>query len=311
MKVNIVMSTYNGEKYLADQIKSIQSQTFEDWQLLIRDDGSSDNTPSIIRDMAKKDDRIHFINDGQNENYGVIKSFYHLVKYDSSDYYFSSDQDDVWLPEKIEVTLKRAQIESSDNPLLVYTDLKVVNEDLEVLQESMIKSQSHHANTELVQELTENTVTGGTMMINKALADKWQVYDNLLMHDWYLALLAASLGKLIYIDQATQLYRQHEANVLGARTWSKRAKNWLKPNTLISKYWWLIKSSQNQAEKLLAQEMSESSTQMVKAYVYLMDNNWLDRWRLLREYKFKKNRWFHTFVFTILIITKLGYQPNR
>ncbi|AXJ12709.1 glycosyltransferase family 2 protein [Streptococcus pluranimalium] len=308
MKVNIVMSTYNGEKYLADQIKSIQSQTFEDWQLLIRDDGSSDNTPSIIRDMAKKDDRIHFINDGQNENYGVIKSFYHLVKYDSSDYYFFSDQDDVWLPEKIEVTLKRAQIESSDNPLLVYTDLKVVNEDLEVLQESMIKSQSHHANTELVQELTENTVTGGTMMINKALADKWQVYDNLLMHDWYLALLAASLGKLIYIDQATQLYRQHEANVLGARTWSKRAKNWLKPNTLISKYWWLIKSSQNQAEKLLAQEMSESSTQMVKAYVYLMDNNWLDRWRLLREYKFKKNRWFHTFVFTILIITKLGYQ---
>ncbi|AUW96207.1 glycosyltransferase family 2 protein [Streptococcus pluranimalium] len=308
MKVNIVMSTYNGEKYLADQIKSIQSQTFEDWQLLIRDDGSSDNTPSIIRDMAKKDDRIHFINDGQNENYGVIKSFYHLVKYDSADYYFFSDQDDVWLPEKIEVTLKRAQSETSAKPLLVYTDLKVVNEDLAVLQESMIKSQSHHANTELVQELTENTVTGGTMMINKALADKWQVYDNLLMHDWYLALLAASLGKLIYIDQATQLYRQHEANVLGARTWSKRAKNWLKPNTLISKYWWLIKSSQNQAEKLLAQEMSESSTQMVKAYVYLMDNNWLDRWRLLREYKFKKNRWFHTFVFTILIITKLGYQ---
>ncbi|MFU2222484.1 glycosyltransferase family 2 protein [Streptococcus pluranimalium] len=308
MKVNIVMSTYNGEKYLADQIKSIQSQTFEDWQLLIRDDGSSDNTPSIIRDMAKKDDRIHFINDGQNENYGVIKSFYHLVKYDSADYYFFSDQDDVWLPEKMEMTLKRAQSETSAKPLLVYTDLKVVNEDLEVLQESMIKSQSHHANTELVQELTENTVTGGTMMINKALADKWQVYDNLLMHDWYLALLAASLGKLVYIDQATQLYRQHEANVLGARTWSKRAKNWLKPNTLISKYWWLIKSSQNQAEKLLAQEMSESSTQMVKAYVHLMDNNWLDRWRLLREYKFKKNRWFHTFVFTILIITKLGYQ---
>ncbi|WP_438832657.1 glycosyltransferase family 2 protein [Streptococcus pluranimalium] len=308
MKVNIVMSTYNGEKYLADQIKSIQSQTFEDWQLLIRDDGSSDNTPSLIRDMAKKDDRIQFINDGQNENYGVIKSFYHLVKYDSADYYFFSDQDDVWLPEKMEMTLKRAQIESSDNPLLVYTDLKVVNEDLEVLQESMIKSQSHHANTKLVQELTENTVTGGTMMINKALADKWQVYDNLLMHDWYLALLAASLGKLIYIDQATQLYRQHEANVLGARTWSKRAKNWLKPNTLISKYWWLIKSSQNQAEKLLAQEISESSTQMVKAYVHLMDNNCLDRWRLLREYKFKKNRWFHTFVFTILIITKLGYQ---
>ncbi|CAM2876264.1 rhamnosyltransferase [Streptococcus acidominimus] len=308
MKVNIVMSTYNGEKYLADQINSIQKQTFKDWHLFIRDDGSSDNTPSIIREIAQKDSRVHFINDGQDENYGVIKSFYHLVKHTSADYYFFSDQDDVWLPEKMEVTLKRAQNEASNTPLLVYTDLTVVNENLEVLQESMIKAQSHHANTELVQELTENTVTGGTMMINKALADKWQVYEDLLMHDWYLALLAAAFGKLVYIDKPTQLYRQHDTNVLGARTWAKRAKNWLKPNTLISKYWWLIKSSQNQAKKLLGQEVPESTAQMIDAYAHLMDKNWMNRWRLLNHYKFKKNRHFHTCVFTLLIVTKLGYK---
>ena len=314
MKVNIVMSTYNGEKYLADQIKSIQSQTFEDWQLLIRDDGSSDNTPSIIRDMAKIDDRIHFINDGQNENYGVIKSFYHLVKYDSADYYFFSDQDDVWLPEKIEVTLKRAQSETSAKPLLVYTDLKVVNEDLEVLQESMIKSQSHHANTELVQELTENTVTGGTMMINKALADKWQVYDNLLMNDWYLALLAASLGKLVYIDQVTQLYRQHEANVLGARTEDKRFKLLrLGPKAIFTKYWQLIHDSQYQAMtivKLYKDSLSQEDRLLIEKFNDIDQQPIIERIVRLMSYGYSKNQLKHKIVFNILIVTN-WYNKKR
>ncbi|WP_242258581.1 glycosyltransferase family 2 protein [Streptococcus thoraltensis] len=310
MKVNILLSTYNGEKYLSEQIESIQAQTFTDWQLLIRDDGSSDGTVDLIKHFVKSDHRIRFINEDNIVNYGVVKSFYHLVKFEKADYYFFSDQDDVWLPEKLEITLQRGQKENSDKPLLVYTDLRVVNENLEILQESMIKAQSHHANTELVQELTENTVTGGTMMINKALADKWQVYENLLMHDWYLALLAASLGKLVYIDQPTQLYRQHEANVLGARTWSKRAKNWLRPNTLISKYWWLIKSSQSQAEKLLNQELTDEIKEMILAYIGLLDQNFSNRWQSMKRYGFQKNRWFHTFVFTTLILTKFGYKQN-
>ncbi|MBM9834585.1 glycosyltransferase family 2 protein, partial [Enterococcus faecalis] len=80
----------------------------------------------------------------------------------------------------------------SQKPLLVYTDLKIVDRDLNVLHESMIKTQSDHANTELVQELTENTVTGGTAMINHALAELWTSTEDLLMHDWYLALLASA-----------------------------------------------------------------------------------------------------------------------
>ena len=81
----------------------------------------------------------------------------------------------------------------------------------------MIRTQSDHANTELIQELTENTVTGGVAMINHALAELWtgQEKHALLMHDWYLALLATAFGKLIYIDRPTELYRQHSSNVLG------------------------------------------------------------------------------------------------
>ena len=201
MKINIVMSTYNGEQFLAEQIDSIQQQTFKDWQLLIRDDGSSDQTPEIIKSFVAQDPRIVFINEHDRENFGVIKNFFTLIKHDKADYYFFSDQDDVWLEDKLETMLAAARQYPDQLPLMVYTDLCVVDQNLQVMNQSMIRSQSHHANTELVQELTENTVTGGVAMINHALAERWRTLDNIIMHDWYLAVLATAIGKLVYIDQ--------------------------------------------------------------------------------------------------------------
>ena len=309
MKVNILMSTYNGQEFIAQQIQSIQKQTFENWNLLIRDDGSSDGTPKIIADFAKSDARIRFINADKRENFGVIKNFYTLLKYEKADYYFFSDQDDVWLPQKLELTLASVEKENNQIPLMVYTDLTVVDRDLQVLHDSMIKTQSHHANTSLLEELTENTVTGGTMMVNHCLAKQWkQCYDDLIMHDWYLALLAASLGKLIYLDETTELYRQHESNVLGARTWSKRLKNWLRPHRLVKKYWWLVTSSQQQASHLLELDVPAANKAIIQAYVTLLDQSFLNRIKWLKQYGFAKNRAFHTFVFKTLIITKFGYR---
>ena len=171
MKVNILLSTYNGEQYLKEQVKSIQDQTYQDWQLLIRDDGSTDGTVEIIQELVAQDERIRFINQGAIENLGVIKSFHALLKYEKADLYCFSDQDDVWLPEKIALQVAEAAKHPQEVPLLVYTDLKVVDENLNVQHESMIRTHSDHANTELIQELTENTVTGGVAMINHALAD--------------------------------------------------------------------------------------------------------------------------------------------
>ena len=100
MKVNILLSTYNGEQFLEEQVKSIQEQTYQEWQLLIRDDGSSDGTVEVIKQLVAKDPRIHFINENQVENVGVIKSFHTLLKYGDADLYCFSDQDDFWLPTK-------------------------------------------------------------------------------------------------------------------------------------------------------------------------------------------------------------------
>ena len=308
MKVNILMSTYNGQQFLAEQIRSIQDQSYTDWTLFIRDDGSSDNTKEILKDFERQDSRIHLIDSDKSDNLGVIKSFHKLVNHDRADYYFFSDQDDVWLPNKLELSLKEAQNYLADLPLMVYMDLKVVNQDLEIMTESMVKSQSHHANTELVQELTENTVTGGVAMINHALAEMWQETDDILMHDWYLALLASAFGNLVFIDQPGELYRQHSDNVLGARTLSKRFKKWIRPHILFAVYWDLIKNSQKQSRHLLQMPLSQSNRELIEAFVTIMDKPMLERFRILRKYGLKKNKAFHTLVFTTLIVTKFAYK---
>ncbi|HFU3734243.1 TPA: glycosyltransferase family 2 protein [Streptococcus suis] len=310
MKVNILMSTYNGQQFLAEQIRSIQDQSYTDWTLFIRDDGSSDNTKEILKDFERQDSRIHLIDSDKSDNLGVIKSFHKLVNHDRADYYFFSDQDDVWLPNKLELSLKEAQNYLADLPLMVYMDLKVVNQDLEIMTESMVKSQSHHANTELVQELTENTVTGGVAMINHALAEMWQETDDILMHDWYLALLASAFGNLVFIDQPGELYRQHSDNVLGARTLSKRFKKWIRPHILFAVYWDLIKNSQKQARHLLQMPLSQSNRELIEAFVTIMDKPMLERFRILRKYGLRKNKFFHTLVFTTLIVTKFAYKKE-
>lgn len=308
MKVNILMSTYNGQQFLSEQIRSIQEQSYTDWALFIRDDGSSDNTKEILKDFERQDSRIHLIDSDKSDNLGVIKSFHKLVNHDRADYYFFSDQDDVWLPNKLELSLNEAQNYPANLPLMVYMDLKVVNQDLEIMTESMVKSQSHHANTELVQELTENTVTGGVAMINHTLAEMWQETDGILMHDWYLALLASAFGNLVFIDQPGELYRQHSDNVLGARTLSKRFKKWIRPHILFAVYWDLIKNSQKQARHLLQMPLSQSNRELIEAFVTIMDKPMLERFRILRKYGLRKNKTFHTLVFTTLIVTKFTYK---
>ncbi len=313
MKVNILMATYNGEKFLAQQIESIQKQTFKEWNLLIRDDGSSDKTCDIIRNFTAKDSRIRFINENEHHNLGVIKSFFTLVNYEVAEFYFFSDQDDVWLPEKLSVSLEAAKHKASDVPLLVYTDLKVVNQELNILQDSMIRAQSHHANTTLLPELTENTVTGGTMMINHALAEKWFTPNDILMHDWFLALLAASLGEIIYLDLPTQLYRQHDNNVLGARTMDKRFKILREgPKSIFTRYWKLIHDSQKQASLIVDKYgdiMTANDLELIKCFIKIDKQPFMTRLRWLWKYGYSKNQFKHQVVFKWLIAT--NYYNKR
>ena len=306
------MSTYNGEKFVAEQIESIQKQTYTDWNLIIRDDGSKDGTCEIIENFINNDSRIKLI---RAENVGVIKSFHELViNNNDADFYFFADQDDYWLPEKLTIMLEEAKKHDNTIPVMYYTDLKVTDKNLNVTSESMIRSQSDHANTSLVQELTENTVTGAASMINYELAKLWQTTNDIIMHDWYLAIVAAALGELVYIDQPTHLYRQHDSNVLGARTLAKRIRKWIHPNLWFEKYWWLITASQKQAQKLLTENlslMSEDDQALVSDYVNILKQPKAERRQILDRYNLRKNKNYHTSIFRTLIITKFAYKGKK
>ncbi|MBS7577872.1 MULTISPECIES: glycosyltransferase family 2 protein [unclassified Enterococcus] len=304
MKVNILLSTYNGERFLTQQIESILAQSFRDWRLLIRDDGSTDRTVEIIREFAELDSRILFINNENIINLGVIQSFFVLTKFDQADYYFYCDQDDIWLPDKLTTILNAASEAQLHQPAMYYTDLKVVDEQLQILSDSMIATQSHHANTTLIEELAENSVTGCTSMINDELAQLWTNTEQIIMHDWYLALLATAVGQLVYIDVPTILYRQHSENVLGARTFKKRMSNWL--NQPVNRYWKLIHQAQKQAEKIANEnqvQMTSSQLEVLNCFVDIDQQSISERVRRISRYRYRKNRLFHTMILRALLIT--------
>lgn len=220
-KIAILMATYNGEKYICQQIDSILSQTCKDWELYIHDDGSTDNTIAAVENYVEKyPDKIHLI-DGKSTG-GAKYNFFYMFGQVEAPYYMTCDQDDVWLDKKIELTYdKMLTIENkADVPCLVYTELRVVDSELNTIADTMSGYQSLDCHKRTINQfILQNSVTGCTMMVNRALRDKMlhiTDIDNTIMHDWWAALVASQFGKTAFIDEPTILYRQHGDNSLGA-----------------------------------------------------------------------------------------------
>ncbi len=126
--VAILMSTYNGEKYLEEQVKSIISQDYTDWHLYIRDDGSTDSTVNLIKKIARDNEKITFLNENKPKNLGVTGSFMDLLANTKAQYYMFSDQDDYWMEDKISATLRKMQASEIDHmPICVHSNLTVVD----------------------------------------------------------------------------------------------------------------------------------------------------------------------------------------
>lgn len=221
-EIAILMATYNGEKYISEQLDSIIAQTSSDWTLYIHDDGSSDGTVSIIKNyMRQYPDRIISI-DGEPTG-GACNNFMYLFEQIEAKIYMCSDQDDVWLPKKIEKTLESLlTIYSDDIPCLAFTEMTGVDEKLNVLTEKVTEYQRLNCrDTALNHIITQNVATGCTMMMNKGLRDmmiKCGNTNNLIMHDYWAALIASYCGKLVFLPEPTILYRQHSDNCIGMKT---------------------------------------------------------------------------------------------
>ena len=225
--IAIALATYNGSRYIARQLDSIFAQTASDWVLLIRDDGSTDGTAGIVKKYQEAHPgKITVIEDGR-KNLGPRDNFGRLIECAEAEYLMFCDQDDVWLPDKVERTLARMQkLEQRfgrDIPLLVHTDMTVADEDLRPIAPSFWEYQKMDPRRgEHFQRIfIGNVANGCTVMINRKLRDiALPIPPGAIMHDWWLALVAAAFGKIDFIPDQTVLYRLHGRNVVGASPWS-------------------------------------------------------------------------------------------
>jgi len=218
----VLLSTYNGEKYLKEQLDSLFTQTYNNIKVIVRDDGSSDKTLEILKSY-----NVHLLE--SHKNIGVKKSFSLLleyaIKYSDGNYFMFCDQDDIWKKDKVEKTLqKMRELESQykDTSLLVHTDLEVVDDSLHILNESFWKHEYINPNINSFNRLLlQNTITGCTVMINRNLASLLlPIPNDSIMHDWWIGLVASKFGKIDFINDRTILYRQHATNSIGAKGFS-------------------------------------------------------------------------------------------
>ncbi|MEI8084597.1 MAG: glycosyltransferase family 2 protein [Paludibacter sp.] len=218
--IDILLSTYNSEKYLMQQVQSYFNQTYSNWRLIIRDDGSTDDTLKVSNKLAETYPEKIIIYSG--ENIGTIKSFEWLLEKSDADYIMLSDHDDVWMDNKIEDTLLKMsdmEIKFPEKPLLVFTDLKVVDEDLDLVNDSFWKYS--RLDVKLASDFNYlgvcNCINACTIMINKNAKEICLPFsDNAKMHDAWIALKICKYGEIGYVEKATILYRQHSKNLFGA-----------------------------------------------------------------------------------------------
>ncbi len=221
MSILVLMSVYNGEKYLREQLDSILQQDYSDVAILARDDASGDTSTGILKQYATERDEVKWYS---GENCGAWKSFMDLVKAAplEYDYYAFADQDDVWLPNKIRVAVERlqemGQKYGKDIPLQYGSNITPVNEKLEKIDTGI---DLNNYNASFGSAMVQGITSGLTCVFNKAALLRMQQAANvefMIMHDWWLYLVVSCFGKVYYDNNSHVLYRQHGKNVCGART---------------------------------------------------------------------------------------------
>lgn len=208
MRVNILLSTFNGELYLEELLRSLDKQTYRDIKVIIRDDGSTDNTCHILNEYVKSNQNVEVI---FGENIGVIRSFYSLLKENDfyGELYAFCDQDDIWLPNKIEQAVSVLK-KNNQEKTLYCSGLEYVTNDLAYIKRTRMPSLVGFENA-----IIENVAIGCTLVFDYSLRERFLEASpsSMLMHDWWMYMLASTYGHIVFDDYCGILYRQHDASV--------------------------------------------------------------------------------------------------
>lgn len=216
-KILVLCSTYNGEKYVLEQVESVLSQVGVDVDLLIRDDGSQDGTMQLLKKLKLKHQNIRII---EGENVGCSCSFMELLseaheKFNDYDFYAFCDQDDVWLPQKLSEAVEKLKSRDSGKPGLYLGSYQMVDSNL-----TPISTPKRHPTLDMISAMVSNPATGCTMVFNKKLLEDVAVKtpSYIIMHDYWVYLVCLAECGFVYYDNVPYiLYRQHEHNVIGGK----------------------------------------------------------------------------------------------
>lgn len=234
MNVQVLLSTFNGEKYLSALLDSLATQDFTHVDVLVRDDGSHDRTRSLIQEYALRAGRVQFIG---GEHVGFVQSFFQLVAQASAaaDYYAFCDQDDVWQPDKITRAVGLLAPCAADAPAMYCSRQQFVDPELRPLGLSALPRRPFSFGNALV----ECPTVGCTVVFNRALRQLLlrQIPQSAISHDWWVYLLASAFGSVVYDSEARILYRKHGANTVGVtigaiETWKVKVSRFLQDGKL-------------------------------------------------------------------------------
>lgn len=223
MKVSVAMAAYNGELYITEQLESILAQLEKDDEVIVSDDNPGSAMSRLVLKLAESDSRIRYV---EGSSKGVIKNFENAIAKTTGDIIFLADQDDVWLPGKVDA-VKR---EFEKGAILVMHDAKVVDAQLRVTCESFFKTHKSHKG--YLYNVWRNSYMGCCMAFDKSLKERILPFpENLPMHDQYIGLQAEntrleSKGKVVLLDTPYLLYRQHGNNVTGGKTSFSQKLRW-------------------------------------------------------------------------------------
>lgn len=287
----ILLATYNGAAYLQDLLRSLDEQTDQNWGLIARDDGSTDDTVSILKAWGKgREDRFRLIEDDRG-NLGAALNFGVLLEACDADYFLLCGQDDVWFTDKIERLRNRIRLEENGaptgTPIIVHTDAVVVDAELKELSPSFWSYQSIGRLPERdpwKRIVLQNVVTGCAMIGNRPLLRvALPVSEKAIAEDWWLGLVCASTGRLVFDAKPSLLYRQHGANTAGAMRYSTIGFLSLgirEPAEAIRKFRLFLGNTRDQAGaavSLLGDSVGKESVEFLRVYATLNQSNYFVR----------------------------------
>ena len=295
-KIDIVMSVLNGEQFLQQQLDSIKNQTFTDWKLIARNNGSTDNTKHILQSFSETNPGKVKIIEADLTEESIPISFGDALLHSTAPYVMFSDGDDVWMDDKIEVTLnamlKMQTKQKKGTPLLIHTDLVLVDSNLNVLSDSMWRSQGLNPERKrLNQVIMHSNACGNTFIFNSELRDLiLPIPAGCIMHDYWTTNIAAAFGQIGTLKRSTIQYRQHRGNACGGEI--------LHISNIIKKFYQIPTIKKRIQEKyLFAQLLLERfRSRLSPEYVYMLNTfanfpkyNWFLRRFLLVKHSLFMN----------------------